>query len=109
MARQVLYEFEALTFFDGFLQLGNSKWTQIVLYEQGVPLRRSGHPTCLHSNQNQIRPKMGPQNGRNRGPTALLVPLRLKIEAQYVQVSSHNIPASRMLMNGGHWAGTFIL
>ena len=25
MASQVLYEFEALTLFDGFLQLGNSK------------------------------------------------------------------------------------
>ena len=95
--------------FGHFLQLGGSKWTEVVLYEQGVTLGRSGHPTCLYSDQNQIRPKMGPQNGRNRGPTALLVPLRLKIEAQYVQVSSHNIPASRMLMDGGHWAGTSIL
>ena len=48
--------------FDRFLQLGGSKWAEIVLYEQGVPLRRSGHPTCLYSYQNKIRPTMGPQN-----------------------------------------------
>ena len=26
------------------------------------------------------------------------------MEAQYVQLTSYNIPASRMLMDGGHWA-----
>ena len=45
--------------FDLFFQLGGSKWTVVMLYELGVPLRRSGHPTCLYSNQNKIRPKMG--------------------------------------------------
>ena len=45
--------------FDLFLQLGGSKWTVVMLYELGVPLRRSGHPTCLYSDQNKIRPKMG--------------------------------------------------
>ena len=45
--------------FDLFLQLGGSKWTVVMLYELGVPLRRSGHPTCLYSNQNKILPKMG--------------------------------------------------
>merc|ERR1712020_829744 len=34
---------------------------EVVLYEQGVPLGHSGHPTCLYSAQNKIRPKMGPQ------------------------------------------------
>ena len=34
--------------FDRFLLLGGSKWAEIVPYEQGVPLRRSGHPTCLY-------------------------------------------------------------
>ena len=43
--------------FGHFLQLGGSKWTEVVLYEQGVPLGRSGHPTCLYSAQNKIRPK----------------------------------------------------
>ena len=47
--------------------LGGSKWAEIVPYEQGVPLRRSGHPTCLYSYQNKIQPTMGPQNWRNRG------------------------------------------
>ena len=47
--------------FGRFLQLGGSKWTEVVLYEQGVPLGRSGHPTCLYSAQNKIRLKMGPQ------------------------------------------------
>ena len=45
--------------FDLFFQLGGSKWTVVMLYELGVPLRRSGHPTCLYSDQNKIRPKMG--------------------------------------------------
>ena len=31
--------------------------------------------------------------------------LAAEIEAQYVQVSSYNIPASRMLMDRGHWNG----
>ena len=47
--------------FGHFLQLGGSKWTEVMLYEQGVPLGRSGHPTCLYSAQNEIQPKMGPQ------------------------------------------------
>ena len=45
--------------FDLFFQLGGSKWTVVMLYELGVPLRRSGHPTCLYFDQNKIRPKMG--------------------------------------------------
>ena len=51
-----------LRFFHGFLKLGGSKWAVIVLYEQGVPLQRSGHLTCLYSEQNKIWPEMGPQN-----------------------------------------------
>ena len=50
--------------FEFFLQLGGSKWTVIVLYELGVPLRRSGHPTCLYSDQNKIRLKIGSQKLR---------------------------------------------
>ena len=50
--------------FDLFFQLGGSKWTVVMLYELGVPLRRSGHPTCLYSDQNKIRPKMGSQKLR---------------------------------------------
>ena len=45
-----------------FLQLGGSKWAEMVLYEQGVPFRRSGHPTCLYSDQIKIRPIVGPKN-----------------------------------------------
>ena len=70
--------FRSFLRFGHFLQLGGSKWTEVVLYEQGVPLGRSGHPTCLYSNQNLNRPTMGPQNWRNWGQIALLGPLRLK-------------------------------
>ena len=34
--------------FGHFLQRGGSKWTEVVLYEQGIPLGRSGQPTCLY-------------------------------------------------------------
>ena len=64
--------------FGRFLQLGGSKWTEIMLYEQGVPLRRSGHLTCLYSARNKIWPEMGRQNWRNWGQIAHLGPLRLK-------------------------------
>ena len=64
--------------FGHFLQLGGSKWTEVVQYEQGVPLGRSGHPTCLYSVQNKIRPKMGPQILRNWGRIAQMWPLQLK-------------------------------
>ena len=40
--------------FGRFLQLGGSKWTEIMLYKQGVPLRRSGHLTCLYLARNKI-------------------------------------------------------
>ena len=38
-------------------------------------------------------------------PNSPFKALVAEMEAQYVQVSSYNIPTSRMLMDGGHWAG----
>ena len=45
--------------FGRFLQLGGSKWTEIMLYEQGVPLRLSGHLTCLYSAEEKFDLKWG--------------------------------------------------
>ena len=64
--------------FERFLQLGGYKWAVTVPYEQGIPLRRSGNPTCLYSYQNKFDSKMCQQNWRDRGQIALLGPLRLK-------------------------------
>ena len=48
-------------FFGYFLLLDGSIWAETVLYDQGIPLRRSGHPTCLYS-EKILGPRMGPQN-----------------------------------------------
>ena len=32
-----------------FLLPDGSIWTETVVYDQGIPLRRSGHSTCLYS------------------------------------------------------------
>jgi len=73
--------------FGYFLQLGGSKWTEIVLYEQGVPLGRSGHPTCLNLTQN------GATKLKELGPNSPFGALAAEMEAQYDQVSSFNILA----------------
>ena len=38
--------------FGHFLLLDGSIWTETMLYDQGISLRRSGYPTCLHSGKN---------------------------------------------------------
>ena len=35
--------------FGHFLLLDGSIWTETILYDQGISLRRSGYPTCLYS------------------------------------------------------------
>ena len=35
--------------FGHFLLLDGSIWTETMLYDQGISLRRSGYPTCLYS------------------------------------------------------------
>ena len=39
-----------------FLLPDGSIWTDTVVYDQGKPLRRSGHPTCLYSGKNSGTP-----------------------------------------------------
>ena len=38
--------------FGHFLLLDGSIWTETMLYDQGISLRRSGYPTCLYSEKN---------------------------------------------------------
>ena len=38
--------------FAHFLLLDGSVWTETMLYDQGISLRRSGYPTCLYSEKN---------------------------------------------------------
>ena len=38
--------------FGHFLLLDCSIWTETMLYDQGISLRRSGYPTCLYSEKN---------------------------------------------------------
>ena len=57
-----------------------------------------------------FRPKKNlAQNGATTlKESGLNIPFRAfaaEMEDQYVRVSSYNIPASRMLIDGGHWAG----
>ena len=44
------------TIFGHFLLLYGSKWTETMLYDQGISLRRSGYPTCLYSEKIDPRP-----------------------------------------------------
>ena len=46
-----------MLFFGYFLQLDGSIWSATVIFEQGIQLRRSGHPTCLYSD-NFFGPKI---------------------------------------------------
>ena len=48
--------------FGHFLLLDCSIWTETMLYDQGISLRRSGYPTCLYSEKNW------PQAPRPPGP-----------------------------------------
>ena len=48
--------------FGHFLLLDGSIWTETMLYDQGIPLRRSGHPTYLYFGKKMLGPHMGPQN-----------------------------------------------
>ena len=54
--------------FGHFLLLDGSIWTETMLYDQGIPLRRSGQPTCPYSDENF----MGPQKGLLGPKRALL-------------------------------------
>ena len=54
-----------------FLQLGVSKWAEIVPYEQGVSLRHSGHPTCLYSEEKRFWPTMAPLAVMGNGKWAM--------------------------------------
>ena len=38
--------------FGHFLLLDGSIWTETMLYDQGISLRRSGYPTCLYLENN---------------------------------------------------------
>ena len=38
--------------FGHFLLLDGSIWTETMLYDHGISLRRSGYPTCLYSEKN---------------------------------------------------------
>ena len=38
--------------FGHFLLLDGSIWTETMLYDQDISLRRSGYPTCLYSEKN---------------------------------------------------------
>ena len=42
--------------FGHFLLLDGSIWTETMLYDQGILLRRSGYPTCLYSEKIDPRP-----------------------------------------------------
>ena len=45
--------------FGHFLLLDGSIWTETMLYDQGISLRRSGYPTCLYSVKIDPRPPVG--------------------------------------------------
>ncbi len=51
--------------FGHFLLLDGSIWTETMLYDQGISLRRSGYPTYLIS-EKKLTP--GPQAPRPPGP-----------------------------------------
>ena len=51
-----------LTLFACFLELGGSIFAITVLNEQGIPLRRSGHPTSLYLKQKEFPEKLGRGN-----------------------------------------------
>ena len=39
--------------------MDGSIWAETILYDQGIPLRRSGHPTCLYSGKKCWDPTWG--------------------------------------------------
>ena len=47
--------------FGHFLLLDGSIWTETMLYDQGISLRRSGYPTCLYSEKNWPQAPWGPK------------------------------------------------
>ena len=59
------------TIFGHFLLLYGSKWTETMLYDQGISLRRSGYPTCLYSEKIAPRPPVG---GRSAAGQAVFRP-----------------------------------
>ena len=49
-----------------FLLLDGSIWTETMLYDQGISLRRSGYPTCLYSEMKLTPGPLGPKKGPKR-------------------------------------------
>ena len=62
--------------FGHFLLLDGSIWTDTMLYDQSISLRRSGYPTCLYSEK--IDPK--PPRAQKRAKKALLRKRNLEFE-----------------------------
>ena len=52
--------------FGHFLLLDGSIWTETMLYDQGISLRRSGYPTCLYSEKIDPRPPVGGHSAARR-------------------------------------------
>ena len=49
--------------FGHFLLLDGSIWTETMLYDQGISLRRSGYLTCLYSEKKFTPGPLGPKKG----------------------------------------------
>ncbi len=49
--------------FGHFLLLDGSIWTETMLYDQGISLRRSGYPTCLYLEKKLTPGPLGPKKG----------------------------------------------
>ena len=47
--------------FGHFLLLDGSIWTETMLYDQGISLRRSEYPTCLYSEKKLTPGPLGPK------------------------------------------------
>ena len=57
-----------------FLLLDGSIWTETMLYDQGISLRRSGYPTCLYSEKNRPQAPWGPKKGHMAARRAVFRP-----------------------------------
>ena len=63
--------------FGHFLLLDGSIWTETMLYDQGISLRRSGYPTCLYLEKNWPQAPWGPKKGQKGPFGALDVKIRM--------------------------------